>query len=92
MHSRTLQPTDAQCVRIMDSWSPAANAIEYKWMTFFEVAFHIKSIYLGSPTPEVETAWDLLIPGTRLKETMVSRDSTVVLLIRDTCRSPNFHT
>lgn len=60
IHSLTLQPTDPQCVRRMNSWSPAMNAIEYKRTTFLEVAFHIKSIYLSQPTA---AAWDSLLPG-----------------------------
>ena len=63
IHSLTLQPTDAQCVRRMNSWSPAMNAIEYKWTTFLQVAFHIKSIYLSQSTAAVEAAWDSLLPG-----------------------------
>lgn len=39
------------------------NAVEYKWTTFLEVAFHIKSIYLSQPTAAVEAAWDSLLPG-----------------------------
>ncbi|KAF7933005.1 uncharacterized protein EAE97_008772 [Botrytis byssoidea] len=43
----------------MSAPSPLTKHIDYEWLTFENDFFH-ESVYRGSPTPELEKAWDEL--------------------------------
>ena len=58
-----IEPSDKACVTSQTSWSPLLDTIHYHWTTYSEVGFLIRSKYLGTPTAEVEAAWDDLFPG-----------------------------
>ncbi|KUL80348.1 hypothetical protein ZTR_09709 [Talaromyces verruculosus] len=55
-------PTDAQCARVLSTYSPALEAVEYETYTF-QNSFNQSSIYRGPPTPERENAWNELMHG-----------------------------
>ncbi|CAD6444124.1 2e32aa8e-6cfb-45d8-a5a9-2b1a1978a1d9 [Sclerotinia trifoliorum] len=59
IYSFRLEPSDMQCARKMAAPSPLIKDIDYEWITFENDFFH-KSVYRGSPTPELEKAWDEL--------------------------------
>jgi len=59
-----LETDEASCIDHMFPWSPARQEISYSWRMYTDVAFHIDSIYLGSPVPneKVDQAWTELMP------------------------------
>ncbi|KAL7939305.1 hypothetical protein V8C35DRAFT_275149 [Trichoderma chlorosporum] len=54
---QSIQPSDLECAKSISSWSPAWDTVEHKWETF-QNGFSQKSIYRGTPTPELEEAWN----------------------------------
>lgn len=56
-YSITANPTDSQCVKQLSPYSPALEAVEYEWRTYAN-EFEKESIYRGTPTPELEKAWE----------------------------------
>lgn len=57
---------NSYCVRATSAWSPALEAIRYKWGMFTEPArWEPRSPLVGKhkPSPQVEEAWAVLIPG-----------------------------
>jgi len=53
------QPTDSQCKRQMDVYSPLLDAVEYEKRNFNN-AFAHDTLYRGPPTQELEDSWDKL--------------------------------
>ncbi|KAH9215076.1 hypothetical protein DL95DRAFT_389115 [Leptodontidium sp. 2 PMI_412] len=56
---------NSYCVRATSAWSPALEAIRYKWGMFTEPArWEPRSPLVGKhkPSPQVEEAWAVLIP------------------------------
>ncbi|KIM96851.1 hypothetical protein OIDMADRAFT_169633 [Oidiodendron maius Zn] len=58
------KPTDLECTRQLNAWSPVFDVVEYEDVQFSN-AFFQPSPYKGPPTPELEKAWsDLWKIGT----------------------------
>ncbi|KAK4445588.1 hypothetical protein QBC34DRAFT_472114 [Podospora aff. communis PSN243] len=49
----------AECGRRLSTWSPALEAIEYH-QTMFDGSFLAPSIYRGTPSPELDAAWEAI--------------------------------
>jgi hypothetical protein len=64
----SLEPIDARCVRQSFSWSPALDAIKYRYETFANIDFFTESPYFGLvPTQEIEDAWGGILPSAYIK-------------------------
>ncbi|KAJ6578017.1 hypothetical protein B0H19DRAFT_1122111 [Mycena capillaripes] len=56
-HLASKLPTDAECTALLSVYSPAQPAIRYHPVKF-NGTFNFPSIYRGTPTPELDDAWD----------------------------------
>ncbi|KAK3939793.1 hypothetical protein QBC46DRAFT_408866 [Diplogelasinospora grovesii] len=51
-----------ECGQRLSAWSPALDAIEY-YQTIWDGGFLAPSIYRGTPTTELDAAWDRITTG-----------------------------
>ncbi|KAF4781224.1 hypothetical protein HER10_EVM0008872 [Colletotrichum scovillei] len=56
LHLNPSGPSDLQCVRKLNVWSPVQDILEYEDVQF-DNAFWKTSPYKGRPTPELEAKW-----------------------------------
>ncbi|KAJ6597469.1 hypothetical protein DFH09DRAFT_1356731 [Mycena vulgaris] len=70
-----LPPSDIECSKIYSTFSPAQQAVKYKTVKF-NGTFEFPSIYRGTPTPEIDAAWDRIsvdVKPTRLDKSILQK-------------------